>query len=256
MGLQKMQDFCSSLSSVLEHYGIEFLESTDIAIEHNYGEGLLDLLKLVDIKKKIDERIAAKRAESFNWKVGIKLIIDEYYNLLANSRYTSEGYEATNKGNNIIIKYVVDYEKWGVEYTKEPYFPIYDYFLGAEIAYILPKLESELSILESETDNTLSILPTIEKQPVKDVDKLQWKKKVSLLVYLFHLLETEKIIQGENLGVNLSKIFLDKDYKEIQNTTINEYMHRFRNLDTKAQGRALIEKIIEAIKEVDSHLTK
>ena len=113
--------------------------------------------------------------------------------------------------------------------------------------------QSEPLVIVKETTTATDIKP--EKMEGK-VSKLQWKKKVPLLVYLFHLLQENEVISGDEWGANLSSIFVDSKYKEIKNTTINEYKQRFKNLGTQPHDKGTVESIVSLLRELDGKLEK
>lgn len=78
------------------------------------------------------------------------------------------------------------------------------------------------------------------------------EKKVPLLAYLFHALNEKKIIQIDEIGKFVSDNFVDSNYNPIKNITINDYIHRIREYDTKPNDKELIDNIIDEILKVDS----
>ena len=153
-----------SLRSTLEHYGVDYTLAEEITNNCDHSIAFMDLLNLCDYKKTIIEQLEWKKNRSNDWKSGLKNIINKYKSDLDEESIAS-GYIASQNGDNVFIPYTLN---------KHPnnggFFPIYEYFMGAEISYILPILEDELNSLENRSG--LNSINEIEAKSKKSLSEL------------------------------------------------------------------------------------
>ncbi len=96
----------------------------------------------------------------------------------------------------------------------------------------------------------------VNKQPPKQIDKLQWKKDSVLLAYLFNELKNKGIIEDKNVWQKLTAFFTDKDGKEFKNTDFPNYITSYTKGKTAHDGKkvpkehAAITDILTILNEV------
>lgn len=83
----------------------------------------------------------------------------------------------------------------------------------------------------------------------KEVEPLKWNNDVKQLAYLFWKLKKENIIENKNLGMTLSKLFIDKNVNEIKNTSFNKHFSDFDNINTFPDKAKDIDTFVTSIKE-------
>jgi hypothetical protein len=79
---------------------------------------------------------------------------------------------------------------------------------------------------------------------------ISWKIDTRILAYTFWKLEQEKIIEVENIGSLLSKIFVDSKKNKIKNTHFNAEFSKYRNGNSFPKKASDIDVFIEAIKAI------
>ena len=80
------------------------------------------------------------------------------------------------------------------------------------------------------------------------------EKKLPLLAYLFYRLEREGIIKDGDIGANLAAIFIDREYKTIDNKQINSYLSKLRTTNKTTQGREQIDELLDLLSTLDQKL--
>lgn len=98
----------------------------------------------------------------------------------------------------------------------------------------------------------LSIIASTQPQPAppqKETEPIKWNNDVKQLAYLFWKLKKENIIENKNLGMTLSKLFIDKNVKEIKNTIFNKHFSDFEKNNTFPDKAKEIDTCINSIKE-------
>lgn len=85
--------------------------------------------------------------------------------------------------------------------------------------------------------------------------KIKWKYKTPTLAYLFYKLEEDGLINIENTGATLSKMFVDNRHNDIDNITLNKYLSQFRlPKPPNTSNKEYIDNIISIIKTIESEL--
>ena len=88
-----------------------------------------------------------------------------------------------------------------------------------------------------------------------DFTKIKWKLKTPTLAYLFYKLEEDGLIQIENIGATLSKIFVDNKQNDIDNITLNKYLNQLSlPKPPKTTNKDDIDDIVNIIKNIDREL--
>lgn len=100
-------------------------------------------------------------------------------------------------------------------------------------------LEDKISLLQMQNKDTRH----------KEIEPIKWNNDVKQLAYLFWKLKKENIIENKNLGMTLSKLFIDKELKKIVNTTFNKHFSDFENNNTFPGKANDIDTCINSIKE-------
>ena len=177
----KVNIFRMHLRSTFEYYGIDDLLAEEIAIKYDHSKAFMDLLSLCDYKKAIREELEVNKARSNDWIAGLKNIISKYKSEL-DDIHIKRGYIASQNGDNVYIPYTLNRHP-----NDGGFFPIYEYFKGAEIAYILPILEDELNSLENK-----SSINSINKNEAKS-------KKNQSELYIETLTQQLKILDSSEI---------------------------------------------------------
>lgn len=250
----KTEMFRQALINVLVGYKVSWDEAIRLTENVSHGTNLLDCVKLCDIKAYADKNIANKKAASYDWENGLRSLISDYEDSL-NDTWVKIGYnEALNCKYQCIELARVD----GYDNEYGGFFPVYEHFLGVEIAYILPKLKAELkSIIQNVTDSTKPNFE-IDKNKVettlstdKKENKIVWLGTNTQLAYLFKALQQNKLID-ENAKVwsALEGIFISKSGTEIKNLaqSTNNLKLNKTNTENKPKRYEIINTIIRGTK--------
>ncbi len=239
----------------LQRTGLEII--IDEYKDFKHYSSFFQVLEVIDYKTATDENINDLKKLTTNWKETLKITIADYKNELANRSSTDYyEYNAVEAGYYAITRCKDTHIpiNWSISDGRRvsDFYPISDFVLGAEIAYILPKLESELSKLESEPDNILSMLPTTDKPAnKKSSNPIWWKKSNRLLGYLLDELARADFIDI-NTEVNsaIKEHFIDKNRETFTDSIKqNRSGASNTNVSGKPKGAKEIDEIIKALKK-------
>lgn len=131
--------------------------------------------------------------------------------------------------------------------------PDYDFVSEFIIKDVIDNINQVIEYIAEEK----SIILNTKKEIANDVKsnasnglqtKILWNNDIKELAYIFYCLKNENIIDINNLGATLSKIFADSSKNEIKNDTFNNYFADFRKSDYPAKAWD-IDKLIKAIKK-------
>ena len=180
-----------------------------------------------------------------------KFILEKTYNILHSKVYNLKSDFSPVTQNSLRIINLSNNSRVEIEHVK-----YYNFIIGY-IDDTLNEIDKIFTTKRFNESNQTETKLTIIETPAKAIDftKIKWKLKTPTLAYLFFKLEKNGLIQIENTGATLSKIFVDNKQSDIDNITLNKYLNQFSlPKSPNTSNKTEIDEIIKLIKDLDQKL--